>query len=35
LSAKAVRHGEEVHLADDMKQTTGSEAEKSEKESNW
>lgn len=35
LSAKAVRHGEEVHLVDDVKVATNSDAEKSEKDNSW
>lgn len=35
LSAKAVRYGEEVHLADDMKEAMGSDAVKNEKEDSW
>lgn len=35
LSAKAVRHGEEVHLADDMKEAIDRKAEKDGKEDSW
>jgi hypothetical protein len=35
LSAKAVRHGEEVHLSDDVKEAVGGDSDKQGKEESW